>query len=449
MEEKRHYMEFKDILYVLYNRRYLFIFTLLSLLSLLMFYRLYVSKPMYEAKASIIIGNVLDSQKSQFQIGDINNNQVYMQTYVMILKTNVVAEKTIHSLRLQIDANDFQKKHVTALPKPSTQFMEIRIAWRDPQEASLILDTLIDVFIEEAVRIYPTYTIKVLEKLDAREINRIGTLVFVGLSFIASFLAACFMVLALELLRNRIITEEDVERYLGIPVIGTIPKHKKAYSQIMEFVKNSTYTSLDGFRTLRTNLFYISRQQDVKSIVITSARPKEGKSTTAALMAVILAQGGRKTLLIDCDLRKPSIHIYFKLFKTGLSNVLMGEDEWKELVCTCEIENLFILPSGHKPYNPVELISSDAMKEMLAEAVQIYDYVILDTPPAGLFTEAQVLSQMADGYLMVVSSDESRRSDTVKAQRQIQFTHGRALGALLNKFPAKNNVKKYAAYYGK
>jgi capsular exopolysaccharide synthesis family protein len=137
--------------------------------------------------------------------------------------------------------------------------------------------------------------------------------------------------------------------------------------------------------------------------------------------------------LIDCDLRSPSIHDIFSLNGVGLSNFLIGNSDLIDAIYGSKFRNLYLMPAGFSTLHPVELISSNGMRSLLTNMKEKFDYIIIDTPPVGLFTEAQVLSQLTDGCLMVVSAKESDRKMSLKAVKLIQYAEGRILGALLNK----------------
>lgn len=165
----------------------------------------------------------------------------------------------------------------------------------------------------------------------------------------------------------------------------------------------------ESYRTLRTNIQYSSFDEECKSIVITSSEPGEGKSTTAANLALSLAQGEKKVILIDCDLRKPSIHKKFKISNlTGLSDVLIGQ---KKLIQVLKRhgDNLLLLTSGKIPPNPSEMLGSKAMKNLLKELRENFDYIIIDTPPVQAVTDSQVLSTEADGTLLVIKAEKTKR----------------------------------------
>jgi capsular exopolysaccharide synthesis family protein len=211
-------------------------------------------------------------------------------------------------------------------------------------------------------------------------------------------------------------------------------------------LKNPKSPVAESYRTLRTNIQFSSFDNRVKAIVVTSSGPGEGKTTTSANLAVTTAQGGNKTILIDCDMRNPKEHKIFALSnKIGLSNVLVGEVFFEDAVNETDIENLYILTSGTRPPNPAELLASDKMKKFLEELKQEFDYIIIDTPPIIMVTDAQVLSQYADGCLLVVSAGEADKDAAIKAKELLEKVNAKILGVVLNKLDTSR--KGYYGYY--
>lgn len=208
----------------------------------------------------------------------------------------------------------------------------------------------------------------------------------------------------------------------------------------------------EAYRTLRTNIQFSSFDDRVKTIVITSSGPGEGKSTTAANLAVSLAQGGHNTILVDCDQRKPKIHKTFKLSnQIGLSNLLIGEASFEEAIHKTTVDKLSVLTSGIKPPNPAELLSSSKMQRFITSLKEKYDYIILDTPPVIMVTDAQVLAKYADGCLLVVASREAEREAAVKAKELLEKVNAKVLGVVLNKLDTSKNGNYgyyYQYYYG-
>lgn len=202
----------------------------------------------------------------------------------------------------------------------------------------------------------------------------------------------------------------------------------------------------ESYRTLRTNLQYSSFDKEYKVIVVTSSEPGEGKSTTAGNLAISLAQGEKKVILIDCDLRKPSLHKRFKVSNImGLSDVLIGR-EVIETAGSKYKQNLTILTAGKIPPNPAEMLGSKAMTALLKELQQEFDYVILDTPPVQAVTDSQILSTKADGVILVVKAEMTKKESVQNSINLLKKVNAHIIGTVLNGVDNKRN--KYYYYYG-
>lgn len=202
----------------------------------------------------------------------------------------------------------------------------------------------------------------------------------------------------------------------------------------------------EAYRTLRTNIQFAAFDKDMKTILVTSSGPQEGKSTTAGNLALALAETSKRVIIIDCDLRKPSLHKNFKISnQRGLSNLLI-ENLKIDAVVVKHSENLDLLPSGTIPPSPAEMLSSNRMKNFLEEAKKLYDYIIIDTPPVIAVTDAQILSTMADGVLLVASSGEVEREAIIRSKELLQRVNANILGVVLNKVEVKGR-RGYGYYY--
>src|SRR5690625_2370192 len=203
----------------------------------------------------------------------------------------------------------------------------------------------------------------------------------------------------------------------------------------------------EQYRTIRTNLQYASVDNDLQTLLITSSTPAEGKSMTTANLAVVYAQQGKKVLLIDADLRKPTVHYTFRLNNlNGLSNVLINESTLEEAVNKSDIEHLDVLTSGPIPPNPAELLASNRMRDVLQHAKKTYDFIIFDTPPALAVADAKILANIVDGTLLVVRSGSTETEDALKAKEMMSDTDAPILGAVLN--DVQKEDMQYYAYYG-
>jgi|SRR5690625_549960 len=204
----------------------------------------------------------------------------------------------------------------------------------------------------------------------------------------------------------------------------------------------------EQYRTIRTNIEFSSIDEPIQLIVVTSSGPSEGKSLTVANLAVVYAQQGKKVLLIDADLRKPTVHYTFRLDNLrGLSNILVQETRIEEVVSKSGVDNLDVISSGPIPPNPSEILGSRRMKKLTDQAREMYDVILIDTPPVNVVTDAQILSNIADGSILVIRSEKTEIEDAKKAVEALESAKAKILGTILNDLD-KSSSTNYYYYYG-
>ncbi|AQQ54217.1 CpsD/CapB family tyrosine-protein kinase [Planococcus lenghuensis] len=226
---------------------------------------------------------------------------------------------------------------------------------------------------------------------------------------------------------------------------------KKGLQQVArKLIANSnpkSYVS-EQYRTVRTNISFSSADKEVSTLLVTSAVPGEGKSTTSANLAVVFAQSGKRVLLVDGDMRKPTSHYTFHVNNAiGLSNLLTRQANMEDAIRRTNIENLDLITSGPIPPNPAELLASRTMDAVLQELLSGYDLVIFDAPPVLSVTDAQILANKCEGTILVVNSGATEKENALKAKEAIQKTNGRILGTVLNNFKFEKE-NGYYQYYG-
>ena len=199
----------------------------------------------------------------------------------------------------------------------------------------------------------------------------------------------------------------------------------------------------EAYRSLRTSLLYAAVDAPPTVILITSPGSEDGKSTTCANLAVVLAQADKRTLVIDGDLREPSLHKFFDLPNvSGVVDVLAGEHELLE-VCNEPIPGLRLISAGPIPPNPAELLSSGRFSELVGQARRLFDYVLIDSPPMGLASDPIIIATQADGVLLVLDSEGTSKSSLRKAVRNLEAVGANVLGTVMNKAP-----KAETGHYG-
>ena len=204
----------------------------------------------------------------------------------------------------------------------------------------------------------------------------------------------------------------------------------------------------EQFRTVRTNINFSTPDKELKTLLFTSSSPGEGKSTSAANIAIVFAQEGKKVLLVDADMRKPTMHYTFHTTNTtGLSNLLTKQWSLEEVTKDTEIENLYLITCGPIPPNPAELIGSNSMVALIGELKEQFDLIIFDAPPVLSVTDAQILSNKCDGTILVINSGSTEKDSAIKAKESLVSAKANILGTLLNNFVLEKD-HYYYQYYG-
>jgi capsular exopolysaccharide synthesis family protein len=277
-----------------------------------------------------------------------------------------------------------------------------------------------------------------------REKTVLGVLVGLLLGLAAAFF--------LEYLDQTIKNAADVERVVGIPVLGQIPDGRplsrnahRGGVAIMTALAPDEPTA-EAFRALRTNVTFVGAERPLQLISVTSPGPGEGKSTTACNLAVALAQSGQRTLLVDGDLRRPQVHRAFSLVQEpGLTDVLVNRVSAREAIRPDVQPHLDVLPSGPTPPNPSELLGSHAMHALIGELRRTYEYIVVDTPPTLPVTDAAVVASSADGAIMVLRSGDTEEVPAQRALEQLKRVHARIAGVVLN--GVNQQKDQYYTYY--
>lgn len=204
----------------------------------------------------------------------------------------------------------------------------------------------------------------------------------------------------------------------------------------------------EAYRVIRTSIQFAQAGKELKTLAVTSCIPNEGKSMTAANLAVVLTQAGKSVLLIDCDMRNPTVHKNFNLSnKVGLSSCISMGTALSDAVQKTSIEGLYALTGGVIPPNPSELLGSEQMKNVLQRAKEQYDYVLIDTPPVMPVTDALIVSRFVDGMILVIASAEIKVEMARDVKNQLVNAGANILGVVLNKVRSEHHGYGYGYYY--
>ncbi|MGE0229948.1 MAG: CpsD/CapB family tyrosine-protein kinase, partial [Dehalococcoidia bacterium] len=234
-----------------------------------------------------------------------------------------------------------------------------------------------------------------------------------------------------------------------IAAIGRLPGKARGNKSRPSLSALSAAESAESYRQLRTNIHFAAVAQPLKTILVTSANPQEGKSTSVANLGVVLAQAGQRVIVVDTDLRRPFLHTFFRIPNSfGLTGLLLTEAEEPDvaLVAT-RIQNLMVLPSGPRPPNPSELLTSPAMARMIERLAGRADYVLFDSPPILAVTDASILAARTDAAVLIAERGKTRTEALRRAHQALLQANARVLGVVVNKSSGRGSAYGYYGHY--
>lgn len=419
----------------------------------------------YQASTTMLLGLPESYGRSNVESGirvdDIVLNQKLVGTYREYIKSRTVSEEVIDNLGLEMSYVTFASKLDVGNLK-DTEMITIKVTDTIPLRAKDIANETADIFrvkIAEALKIDNIQVVDYAIEPTSPIAPRVKLNTAIG--GVLGLMLGVFIAILIELLDTTIKTPEEVENYLGLSVFGIIPddsksdlksgsrnKRRKGVRVFKTIPLESPKSPIaEAFRSLRTNLQFSSIDKEVKSIAFTSTIPREGKSTVAFNLAITMALAGNNILIIDADLRRPSLHKIAGAYNYfGLTNILAEGMDYVEVIRIYkDLENLHIVTSGPVPPNPSELLSSKRMKTFLESMKEYYDAIIIDTPPMGSVTDAAVISTITDGTLMVTASGDVKRDDARRTKEALEKVNANILGVVLN--GVRDNKLGYG-YYG-
>lgn len=449
-------IDIKRILKIAFSKKLLIILILLFSITLGYVYSYYYKKPEYQSSVKILL--VADENKEDKELTqtDLNINSSLISTYSNIAKSTNVLEKTISNLGLNMSADELQK-NVTAKQIDTTQFLKITVTNSNPETAKNIANELANVFTEQIKEIYNIQNISIVDPAEVENtpsnVNHAKDMI---IAVAGGVFASIVMVMIVYMFDDTIKSPKDIEETVKIRSIGSLPLNKDKEKLIAE--NNPKSNIVEGIKTLRTNILYSTNK---KTILITSCKGQEGKTFLANNLSVAFAQAGKKTLLINTNLREESQNNeIFELEKSeGLSdyikevtdNKITNIEKSEKYIKETKIPNLYMLENGTLPPNPSELISSNNMKMLIESLKEMFDLIVLDGTPCLTIADSIALSSMVDGTILIAESKKTQIGDLKKAKKLIEDVNGHILGAITNKVEIQKGKyygKKYQYYYG-
>ena len=268
------------------------------------------------------------------------------------------------------------------------------------------------------------------------------------LALLGGGLLAIGLAFFFEYVDNRVKSPDELRALIGLPQLGMVPISGDKGAATPLLASNAAANFNEAFKAIRTNVLFSSAKAGCRTLVVTSTAPGEGKTVTAANLAIALAQTSQRVLLIDADMRRPRVHELFERSQEpGLSNVLVGDAKVSEAVHDASVAGLSVLPGGHCPPNPSELLGSRRFADLVAALERHFEWIIVDTPPVMAVTDACVVSHLADGVLFVVGAEMVSRQAIKTAVEQLERIGARFVGVVLNRVDLERNAYYYSRYY--
>ena len=438
--------------------------------------------PLYQSSAMFYVNNssisVGDASLS-IDSGDISASKSLVNTYIVILDTRETLGAVIDYAGIDRTVGEVRDM-IEAKPIDDTEVFRVVVTSADPKEADIIADAISYILPKRISTIVEGTSAKVVDSpIKATRPSSPSYMMNTLIGFLIGFVLSAGFVVFQELFDITVRGEEDINQACKHPILAAVPdmnaptkgsSHYYAYGNRRKGDKALTskqgnskqaaligsrisFSASEAYKLLRTKLqFSFADDNNCRVIGLSSALSGEGKSLTSINLAYTLSQLDKKVLLIDCDMRRPTLADKLEIQKKpGLSSFLTGQSPLHELIQSCGIkheENAFhVIAAGQNPPNPIELLSSERMNRGLAALREIYDYIILDLPPVGEVSDALAVAKETDGMLLVVRQGYCNRLILSDVVRQFEFVDSRILGVIHN--CAQEGERKYSKGYYK
>ena len=412
-----------------------------------------IKKPLYTTYTTIILTKSNEAQTSTtITQNDILLNQKLVETYTKIIKSKLVLDQVISETGITYTAEELGQ-NVAVEAYENTEMLKISVTDSDPELSASIANSIAQVFSGEVAKIYQMNNISVIDIAQVPEEVSNNTLTrdfFIAL-FISIF-GSIGVIFIIYYFDDSIKLTDDLEEEIGMPVIAKVFKSDigsknrgKVELLVQKYPKSVVSESI---KTLRTNLQFSSVDSELKTILVTSSIPGEGKSFISANLAISFTQTDKKVLIVDCDMRKGRQHRIFKLSNTkGLSNLLIDDmTNYKDYINKTSIKNLYIITRGTVPPNPSELLNSNKNSELIKILRSKFDIIIFDGVPCNGLPDSIIMSKLVDKVLIVSSESVTPRSVLESTKKQLKNVEAPVAGDVLNNVNRKNS--KYGKYYG-
>ena len=441
-----------------YLKKYVLVIVAVSLVLIIgvFIYDKSIKKPLYTTYTTIILTKSNEAQTgTTITQNDILLNQKLVETYSKIIKSKLVLEQVISETGVTYTAEELSE-NVNVEAYENTEMLKILVTDQDPELAASIANSIAQVFSGEIAKIYQINNISVVDvAVTPEEVSNNTLKRDLLLALFISIFGTIGVVFVVYYFDDTVKLTDNLEEEIGMPVVAKVFKsdigsknNRKVELLAQKYPKSVVSESI---KTLRTNLQFSSVDEDIKTILITSSIPGEGKSFISANLAISFAQTDKKVLIVDCDMRKGRQHRIFKLSNSkGLSNLLIDDmTNLKDYINKTSVPGVHVITRGTVPPNPSELLNSKKNSDLLRVLKAKYDVIIYDGVPCNGLPDSIIMSKLVDKVLIVSSDSMTPKSVLESTKKQLESVNAPIAGDVLNNVNRKNSTYgKYYGYYG-
>lgn len=441
-----------------YLKKYVLVIVVVSFVLIIgvFIYDKSIKKPLYTTYTTIILTKSNEAQTgTTITQNDILLNQKLVETYSKIIKSKLVLEQVISETGVTYTAEELSE-NVNVEAYENTEMLKISVTDQDPELAASIANSIAQVFSGEIAKIYQINNISVVDvAVTPEEVSNNTLKRDLLIALFISIFGTIGVVFVVYYFDDTVKLTDDLEEEIGMPVVAKVFKsdigsknNRKIELLVQKYPKSVVSESI---KTLRTNLQFSSVDEDIKTILITSSIPGEGKSFISANLAISFAQTDKKVLIVDCDMRKGRQHRIFKLSNSkGLSNLLIDDmTNLKDYINKTSVPGVHVITRGTVPPNPSELLNSKKNADLLRVLKAKYDVIIYDGVPCNGLPDSIIMSKLVDKVLIVSSDSMTPKSVLESTKKQLESVNAPIAGDVLNNVNRKNSTYgKYYGYYG-
>jgi len=441
-----------------YLKKYVLVIVAVALVLIIgvFIYDKSIKKPLYTTYTTIILTKSNETQTgTTITQNDILLNQKLVETYSKIIKSKLVLEQVISETGVTYTAEELSE-NVSVEAYENTEMLKISVTDQDPELAANIANSIAQVFSGEIAKIYQINNISVVDvAVTPEEVSNNTLKRDLLIALFISIFGTIGVVFVVYYFDDTVKLTDDLEEEIGMPVVAKVFKsdigsknNRKVELLAQKYPKSVVSESI---KTLRTNLQFSSVDEDIKTILITSSIPGEGKSFISANLAISFAQTDKRVLIVDCDMRKGRQHRIFKLSNSkGLSNLLIDDmTNYKDYINKTSVDGVHVITRGTVPPNPSELLNSKKNADLLRVLKAKYDVIIYDGVPCNGLPDSIIMSKLVDKVLIVSSDSMTPKSVLESTKKQLESVNAPIAGDVLNNVNRKNSTYgKYYGYYG-